>query len=65
MTSVLVVEDDAFWPILGRHLRDAGYRVIGPASNLAGPSACSPTTDRRCLPGRPAGETETSVPLAQ
>jgi DNA-binding response OmpR family regulator len=66
MTSVLVVEDDALLAYaLAGNLRDVGYRVIGPAANLA--AAIRLLADNKidvaCLDVR-LGATETSVPLA-
>jgi DNA-binding response OmpR family regulator len=66
MTSVLVVEDDALLAYaLAGNLRDVGYRVIGPAANLA--AAIRLLADNKidvaCLDVR-LGTTETSVPLA-
>jgi DNA-binding response OmpR family regulator len=66
MTSVLVVEDDALlaYAVAG-NLRDVGYRVIGPAANLASANRllADNKIDVACLDVR-LGETETSVPLA-
>ena len=67
MTSVLVVEDDALLAYaLAGNLRDVGYRVIGPAANLATANRllADNKIDIACLDVR-LGEAETSVPLAQ
>jgi len=67
MTSVLVVEDDAVsaYAVAG-NLRDVGFRVIGPAPNLAAANRllADNKIDVACLDVR-LGEGETSMPLAQ
>jgi DNA-binding response OmpR family regulator len=66
MTSVLVVEDDALLAYaLAGNLRDVGFRVIGPAANLASAKRllADNKVDVACLDVR-LGEAETSVPLA-
>lgn len=67
MTSVLVVEDDAVlaYAVAG-NLRDVGFRVIGPAPDLAAANRllADNKIDVACLDVR-LGEGETSMPLAQ
>jgi DNA-binding response OmpR family regulator len=66
MTSVLVVEDDVVLAYaLAGNLRDVGYRVVGPAPNLATANRllADNKIDVACLDVR-LGEGETSVPLA-
>ncbi len=66
MTSVLVVEDDALLAYaLAGNLKDVGYRVVGPAANLASANKllADNKIDIACLDVR-LGDSETSVPLA-